>query len=463
MTDELDRSSFEGVWWVPGSDNIRVAGTLQLGQIFELHTVGAFSSDGLPTNALTTDILNGAVPRRMITLLGCVQQKSALFGKDLVMLSVRFDKALLGGYLLDNSSDAVFDEVFVELDAVSEWASYQPISSSDVGEKIVVEYEKPAALSANLSSGQVRMVSDIRGSDDEQKVNWKAVSSFIVTLDRPLSIDDIEERYVRPLRYLLSLATGTPAVVTRLRVQNSAHTKPLGASQWLDVEFYQGKLPPEPPKPVSRHDMLFKLDDIEFSQFLPRWFELVERCGISLDLLFSLDNPGNIFVTNRMFNAVTAVEGLHQRLNPIHEDVIKVHKKRVDAIAGTIDDKHERKWLRENLAGAYRPTLRTRLGELLDLAGSTMHPYVGDRERWIKRVKDIRDLIGHGSSELEKDRRVQIRLTASLELLYKLILMRELGFSDQYCMRAFTANRRWSYLPIILRSEIPEIFDIAHD
>jgi hypothetical protein len=284
------------------------------------------------------------------------------------------------------------------------------------------------------------------------------VERFVLDLEAPLSPMEIERQYIRPLKYLIALATGEFCDVESFQVAQAFHSDERFRDLWYEVEPYRGRWEPFVPRGVDSASMLFTLDQYEFAELIPQWFDLVELCGPTIDLIFALDGPGNVFVSNRLFNAVAAVEGLHQQLYPESRETVKANQKRVDRIAKKVDDIEERKWLRSRLAGSHRPFLRERLQDLLSLAGSAMEEVIGNSEAWIRRVKNLRDLIGHGASVDESDLSVQVRLTTSLELLYRAILLRRIGFEDAECRDRIMASLNWSYLPAAMRHDVPEIF-----
>lgn len=458
MSIDLGSGPYEGLWWIPGRRDRQIGGVLELGQKFELRTMGSFADDGMPRNQLDARVLHGLAPKRAITLLDCKQRNFSFTLGGLTTLSITAQIALIGHYHLDDEAKAIFDRVIVELDNLTAWAQRRRIETeySDNGQ-MIARHVPQTEMAVALPDATLRLRGRLDFDDSDHRVAWEHHEQIVIELAKPLPILELENRYIRPLRYLLNLATGETCNVQSFSVANSAHLDPRPGLLWFAVDFYQGRVAPPPRKSIDPHDMVFTLDQCEFGKLIPRWFEIIVKFGISLDLLFALSSPGNIYVSNRLFNAVSAVEGLHQRLYPDTGDLKKAHRRRVKSITEAVGE-DDRAWLNERLASAYRPLLRQRLAELLDRAGSTLDQYVGNRDEWIKKVKKLRDLIGHGVDQVEKDLAMQVRLTATVELLYRVILLRELGFTNEQCVDIVTKNRNWSYLPAALRRDVPDLF-----
>ncbi|MGH9963037.1 MAG: HEPN domain-containing protein, partial [Pyrinomonadaceae bacterium] len=90
-----------------------------------------------------------------------------------------------------------------------------------------------------------------------------------------------------------------------------------------------------------------------------------------------------------------------------------------------------------------------------------VYPFVGDRAKWIRSVKNIRNQIAHALRErysFESDIIKLARLTATVEVLLRIVLLRELGFSDDDCTAMTKKHPQWSHLRTVLPVEVPEIY-----
>jgi hypothetical protein len=50
------------------------------------------------------------------------------------------------------------------------------------------------------------------------------------------------------------------------------------------------------------------------------------------------------------------------------------------------------------------------------------------------------------------------RLTTTVDILLRVVLLRELGFSENECVVMANRNPEWEYLKKALPKEVPEIF-----
>jgi hypothetical protein len=109
-------------------------------------------------------------------------------------------------------------------------------------------------------------------------------AALMISLDESLPMYPFIDRYVQPLRNLLTLATGVPCTVTQLVVSRKdladrGHPVPIRV-----------QLPKVFPAPDERrpNNMLFTLKDFDFSTGIPCWLEMADRLDAACDLLFGV-------------------------------------------------------------------------------------------------------------------------------------------------------------------------------
>ncbi len=175
--------------------------------------------------------------------------------------------------------------------------------------------------------------------------------------------------------------------------------------------------------------MLFTLADINFAAFVPHWYQLVEKLDITCDLLFSANSPHVPFVSNQLFNLASAAEGMHQRLYPEADKMSQEHRDRITQTLSSTAEQHQ-DWLRKTLQFSHRITFEERLRQLINHAGPAVNSFIGDPDKWVTLVKKLRNQFAHAPRTrhpLENDVRKLSRLSATIDALLRLILLREMG------------------------------------
>ena len=457
--------AYEGEWWIPADPSRKVGGILDLGDDFVLRFWGSLEDAEFPPLRPTVDlsVIYGRSLGNALTLLGSRSSNSraSIGSTGGSSIGVRVPLVFIGSYWLDDAAEARFTQVSAGVQNLVDWVNQSPIEYQwDNNEKRSLEYQKIRTPKAEVPGASLELFHSIEEGRDGSAIRWEQTADLYFELEGAEEVKEIDYRFIRPFRYLLDLATGTPCYPGPLQVANPDHLDD-GRTSWLHACAY-GRNGSEykASKATSSPDMMFTLQDVDFPKLVPRWYSLVERLGITCDLLFSINAPQSLFVGNKMFNVASAAEGIHQRLYPESNKPTEEHSKRLAEIFETAPESH-RDWLKAKLAFSHQLTFAERLGQLIDHAGPAVYPFIGDRVKWIKYVKNIRNQIAHALRErysFESDVAKLARLTATVEVLLRIVLLRELGFTDEQCAEMAERNPRWSYLKSVLPNEVPEIF-----
>ena len=149
---------------------------------------------------------------------------------------------------------------------------------------------------------------------------------------------------------------------------------------------------------------------------------------------------------------------MQRRLHPELEEQTDESSARIKRIVDAIEDRADRAWLKQQLAYSHLPTFADRLNQLLDQAGVAFVPYRGSRRQLVKVIKDMRNMIAHTRDDLERDPSAMFRLASTLDLLLRIVLLREMGISDKFCDARVSCHPQWSYLRQVLPEVVPFIF-----
>ncbi len=108
---------------------------------------------------------------------------------------------------------------------------------------------------------------------------------------------------------------------------------------------------------------------------------------------------------------------------------------------------------------SYATVLGERLSELVRDAGIPFLAYCGpDPSTWIGKVKDYRNVVAHADDVNDEDQAVVVRLTQTLQVLLRMTLLRELGFTEDQRGKMTTRVPHWKHLREVLPHEVKDLF-----
>lgn len=450
--DRHPHEQYEGSWWLPQSPDRRVGGVLELGAAHQLKVFGDLAED---MRLAETSVIHGECLNRTVTLFDCDPRGgTSVLGRDSVA-NYFSPTALIGHYAVPPKSPH-FDIMSCELSHLSTWTARSGIRTR-LHDPPAATYTFPSELTAQCDGFTLTLSTLFKELPVGRTLNWSETERFYAHMRHRVSLNTLTHAAVRPLQHMLSLAAGRICDTERLQVADSARRGSHG-KLWFDVVHYKGKDGAEFPRDAKSHEFLFTLADITFDDFMPKWFDLITRVGLSSDILFSLGRKGNDYVSNRLFNVVSAAEGMHRRLHPELEEQSDKSRARIKRLADQVNDRDDRTWLKQQLAFSHLPTFAERLNQLVDRAGPTFTPYHGSRTQWVRIIKDMRNMVAHTRDDVERNPSAMFRLASTLDLLLRIVLLREAGFSHEFCEDRVSSHPQWSYLRRVLPDEVPVIF-----
>jgi hypothetical protein len=171
-----------------------------------------------------------------------------------------------------------------------------------------VLFVEPDNLKTDVNDGSVTLGMRWRKKIGHQSVEFASKEVFRIELPEAVSLDRLSRDWVKPLRYLLALATG---VLPRIR------TLEVGKVQTLEggtIEFpatvvsaFDRGQEGEPPR-ITQHQMLLTLNDIQYEADIPKWFNIVRKHEAACDLIFSRGLSSRTNLTSRFFDVASAAE-----------------------------------------------------------------------------------------------------------------------------------------------------------
>lgn len=392
-----------------------------------------------------SDIIHGEVKGRPITLLGCKYLGSRVRNDGRPYdITIRPEKTFGG---LHVGKDPRFAYASVSMSYLNEWADRPTDDVS--GDNRYAERHFAANLGFAYDEPLEARVSGATISLDRQwttryshylggSIESHEVLSFV--FEKPIDVESILHDYVRPIQNLVTLASRDRSQIEELRVSlqrrhdEDAVVLPNGQPNATTGTRYIDQ------------SLLFRQHDLGFSESIERWFDLHVNLDIVCDLLASL--RGEINLANQFMNAASALESYHRRSSP-KQRPSEQHKARLDRIISSVanDDKA---WLRDKLRYSHEPTYLERLSDLLAIASPLINEVIPRSEVWARWLKDARNSVAHrdpGMVSIEKEWRAAAAVVAAAEWLLVILLMLDLGFTQEEVRQRLQRNPMWQGLP----------------
>lgn len=272
---------YSGTWSIPDVYAGPVYGKLSGDDRFKLVLHGLPLEDRQKTILLyhLNSTIHGDCSGLNITLLG----SRAISYHPNGTVQIEFWSALIGVHV--SRGDAfTFKTASIHIDGTTDWAGRRPLEPgvhSDGGSTFDIKYASPETLRARVDGAELCLSSSVRSSMGITTASIEHTDYFVVKLQSTCNIDLLMNEYVRPLQYLLALASETLPKVSRLVVVVEGE----GYTQSVDVWLRAIRLN-EPPPVRPSDELAFTLADFDFAKMLPRWFAVVRRYRSACDLLF---------------------------------------------------------------------------------------------------------------------------------------------------------------------------------
>jgi len=424
------------MWWRPNARDARVCGVLSAGyDDLSLELIGSFEATERLASLAAYPVLHGTTTSgKHLTLINSSMRKMS-FGMGAIDIpsTLLSPAAVLVGAHLDDPLTAVWDASSIELERLTAWAEPHGLAQSlQLTEESRLaaasfRYEVPPSVERHVPGAAVTIGPTQHLSTDlvhEARITVSVTARF--TLDEFATIDDIQQRYLKPLLDLVIFATQKPTSILSFRVS-------IGSPR-AEIEVVQRRDPPaeDERKRLSPADALFLLPDLlEGSpDALDVWYRAAGELERPFDLVSAVRSRPTLFLEHRLLNVVQAAERYHEvRVDGAamtEEEWERVVAAAMDA-AGSPELARQ---LRDRMATVKRPSLRTRIEDLLTQGGDPLRGLLVDPATLASRASRLRNDLSHGNVTDDRHREV-FDTSEELLLVLEFHFLRELGFAAE--------------------------------
>lgn len=457
--------TYSGVWWLPGRENVRVAGSLSftVGTGLKLSLLGALQATSNPFEDVEHPLVLGVTQEgKAVTLYHCVQTNFNLsFNRSspgFTSQTLNIEVAYIGAHFLD-IGDLRFYKAEVKYNHLPEWVGvsgfheeFQPSEESEA--LLKVTYSHPSVVSFTTSFGVVSFQHTLHTSNNRPMgISLTQDAYALMQLNAEMGLDQLWIAIISPLQNLLSLATGEPNITAQVIMysRTSALAKQGRDAAEYPIEAVFASYFPEldNDEPIARGQMLFSLMEIVHNpDILATWLAVGSELDSVCNLFFSVQYHPRMYLEQRFLNMVQAAETYHRRRRNNHVLPKLEHRARIRRIVSAAPEA-ERAWLQEQLAYGNEPRLRDRLTDLITLTEPVMLPLVGDAHTFARSVTNTRNYLTHYDQRL-KDKHASgeelYRLTQKLSVLVRACLLNDLGVTPTQAATMFQRNEEYRHL-----------------
>jgi hypothetical protein len=320
MMKPMRTGTLHGLWWLPEVPSTRVSGVLSLNhELLDLELIGAFGPLGEMGRVQGYPVVHGTTTDGLrVTLIDAIvtAERISSLATDVRSVRLRPSTALVGA-LLNDPVRAVWRVCSVELERLTAWTSptglRQQVRLTEDRhlQGASIEYEVPpptevALPGSTLTIGPAQSISGDRLHEARITITAQADFAF----EACQTVDVIVQRYVKPLVYLVTLATQRPTATVTLRVA----AEDAEVHDWVEVVAPRAAPSPDHRRALYPPDALFLLPDLLNTgpDAVARWYQAASRYESVLDLVSAVRSSARVFLDHRFLNTATAAEAYHE-------------------------------------------------------------------------------------------------------------------------------------------------------
>jgi hypothetical protein len=417
-----------GIWWSPETPSERVAGVLRFsdetGIVVALS--GALGEPAAPFQTKAIPILFGLIYDcplgSLVTLKGCRVQTVHLSTPGFLREDYFADRLFIGAHL--EEQDFLFAELIVSFSGLPSWADVltglenRPLPAAE-GQRhgFEIRWLQPEPISGRVPGGTVTLGARASFSMSRRTGSITEDVQVRIVCDSPEPEGILHEKYVYPLKNLMTLATDHPNAVTEFTVRrpdSRESIRVLATRVFHDVGAAAD---------LSPHKMLFSLEDVKDRaiRLIGRWIEVAQRLrGVCNPYFGILDKP-DTFVDVTFLAVYQALEVYDRIRNGVGESATPSGPSRAEHLARLLNE--------------HRATIGPLFGDdLPEAAGKLLR---------------FRNFIVHHDSALGQDpdySRDLFWLTQRLMFLMKACFLTELGISSEEQSKFFRRNQMYVHI-----------------
>ena len=457
VTTVIKTIKYEALWQVSDNDQNSISGYLHIDpEGIWLALNGSFRSSLEKYECILGTQANGY----KLTLEDCILTKTIQpFGSG-YPVQVFWVKRVYGGIHSQKSNKLKFSNFDLSLTHLKYWLRNVGLSSPKYCEKgVLVNYDPKRETTVSdlvfhsIPDVSIEIISGLTHdfSLNPPECNIRIKDYVHLNCDNPISIDELNQKVINPLRNFLNLATTSPNSITSL-------SSSVGQQQ-VTIHF-QDIFPRQADHSLfNKQVILFLAKDIQDKPdyYFEKWIKLNNEINDICELFFSVHYDQGSFQTNRFLNIVQALEAYSRIRHGKYARPKEEHKKRSEEVLESIPEKHK-KWVRQILNYSNNKNLRNRLFELIEEANPLSKELVGCTNEFAKYVVDTRNYLTHrdstGKNKIASGETIDL-LIHTLLWIFRIHFLLEIGFDHSECRSLLQNVSEYNWLCSDPEKKIP--------
>jgi len=291
-----------------------------------------------------------------------------------------------------------FDGVSGIFDYAVDWAK-----PPDIKYDIDFDNGEPSKIWA-AAENRLLAVAELRGARVELKLQHPYKMSgeqieigravrFDITFDRPCGWKEAVDRWIWPLRDLVSLGTTRANRAEHIGLRVSEPTEPRDPWVRLLVPLSDARRPKRAERELFPHEMLFTVGELpdSFGASLEAWLNSYDKLGPAVSILLGIEYAPFVWADSRFLAIAQTAEILHRVILKGRPLTKKEHARRVAAVKLAVGEGEVADWAVDILHPANYLHLRDRLARLLAKGGGIGEDVLAaspDFVTWIVRTRN---------------------------------------------------------------------------
>jgi hypothetical protein len=382
-----------------------------------------------------------------VMLLGAYADGGSVSFGGISYEKYRADLCLVGNSKFPEDVELKFSSLYIDFKGYEEWLGMNSLVSKQTARSFHVSYKKPKTLIYKLAgSRRAEIKSFLSGQSygDDRLSSIRLIERVGVEIHSPipLSVNDHLKEY-QVFYYFMYLLTGSNY---NLQWPQLKIKKRKSVPSWCTVYKYRNVGLPSKP---SRHSSWLSFDDIkeQFGSLYDEWAARQEKLGPSVGLFFGARSHMGIYAENRFVNLIWGLESLHRGVfltegkTPLEIKSTRILEQIVTAgiFKGT-----GLKFIKSQLGKRFEPHLALRIKECIT---ELKLPFeLKELEVFCDRCASIRNDISHfggrrpGAVYQSLINEIILK-TEAVAILYRAVLLREMGLSCEALTKIFEKGR----------------------
>jgi Apea-like HEPN/ApeA N-terminal domain 1 len=357
---------------------------------------------------------------------------------------------LVRGAHIDSDSDLHATNATVKLDGLYELltggAVDQPLFALSAGP------DAHAHLEVSLKGATLRLAVGAREQIGRHRQSAELEASAHLKLDKRLSLADLDDQFLLPLRDLIIFAGNLPSWIQQLSIADLTDM-----DERSPETLAAGRLivrPPEVPRPPrvssSYYSLMLNPGSVgDAAATLRNWFLMRKRLGSVWPLFFTTLARQELPIENQLVNLAAFAEGYHRALHDHPPLTTDEDKEACQAMLGVIGAKRQRRIYRQALLYANSQTLGERTEWFAIRAVEVLSSWDIDVELLAREVSHTRNWLAHWGQrgKYVRDGDDLVVLLRRLELVLRTNLLLDLELTREEAAHQVASGMRLARLP----------------